>query len=68
MTAVERSEYVSVTRAAKMLGVHRRTVLSWIKKGYVRAHRLPSGIHRIPAGELLRVQEEMRKGGRDERE
>lgn len=59
-------EFVSMTEAAEALGVHRKTVLGWIRKGYISAHRLPSGRHRIPASEVLRMQKEIKEGGKDD--
>ena len=41
------SEYLTTGIAAQHCGVSYRTVLRWIRKGYLPAFRLPSGHYRI---------------------
>ncbi len=40
MTVAEIKDYVTVAQAAKTLGVDRRTILRYIRKGYLRAERV----------------------------
>jgi len=42
---------------ARMLGVDRHTVVKWIKEGWIKAVRLPSGRYRIPESEVRRILE-----------
>jgi len=42
---------------ARMLGVDRHTVDKWIKEGWIKAVRLPSGRYRIPESEVRRILE-----------
>ncbi|MBI4454946.1 MAG: helix-turn-helix domain-containing protein [Acidobacteria bacterium] len=42
-----RREYVPISRAAQLLGVSRKTVYNWIKKGKVEWFRTPGGRIRI---------------------
>ena len=44
-----------VSEVAKILNVERHTVLNWIKKGKLRAIRLPGGRFRIPESEVKRI-------------
>jgi excisionase family DNA binding protein len=57
-------DYLTLKRAAQVLGVHRRTLLSWEQKGLIRIARLPqSGYRRVPAEEVKRLQGIMLAGG-----
>lgn len=56
-------DFVTPTEAAEIFVVSRKTILSWIKKGYLRAERLPSGRYRIPSGEILKLQKDIKEGG-----
>ena len=47
---------VTTGRVARSLGVTINTVKAWIRKGQVRAIRLPSGHFRIPESELERLR------------
>lgn len=42
---------------ARMLGVDRHTVVKWIKEGWIKAVKLPSGRYRIPESEVRRILE-----------
>ena len=42
---------------AKILGVDRHTVVKWVKEGWIRAIRLPSGRYRIPESEVKKILE-----------
>jgi excisionase family DNA binding protein len=50
--------HVTTGRAARALGVTPNTVKSWIRRGKLRALRLPSGHYRVPIPELERLLEE----------
>lgn len=53
MTHMKRMERMLRSgEAAKILGVSRHTVIMWIKKGLIKAVRLPSGRYRIPESEV----------------
>lgn len=47
---------LSTGDVARALGVTLNTVKAWIRSGQLDAVRLPSGHHRIPAGELDRIR------------
>ena len=48
---IERKIY-SAGQAAKILGVKRATIISWIRRGLIRGGRTPTGNHVIPKDEL----------------
>jgi excisionase family DNA binding protein len=57
--------YVSVSDLAERLGVHRNTVINWIRFGFIEAERMgpaPKSPYIIPVGEVQRLLEEI-KGG-----
>lgn len=39
--------FIKVTTAAKMLDVHRDTILNYIKRGAIKGRQLPSGHWRV---------------------
>ncbi|MDG6901237.1 MAG: helix-turn-helix domain-containing protein [Nitrososphaerota archaeon] len=41
--------------AAELLNVSRQTIWAWIKGGKIKAVRLPSGQHRIPDSEVVKI-------------
>lgn len=47
------AEYLSVTQAAALLGVSRRTIYNWVERKILILHRLPSGRPRIFRDDLL---------------
>ncbi len=49
--------------ASKLLGISRRTLRDWVRKGIIRAVYLPTGRIRIPESEIQRIIEE---GGRED--
>ena len=49
---ITRPRLVSVKAAAEHYQVSPQTVLRWVKKGWIRSVRLPSGTYRIPADAL----------------
>jgi hypothetical protein len=56
--------YLTLKRAAQMLGVHEQTLRSWERKGLIRIARLPqSGYRRVSAEEVKRLQGIMLAGG-----
>jgi len=48
---------MKVSEVAKILNVSRHTVLNWIRKGKMKAIRLPGGRYRIPESEVRRILE-----------
>jgi hypothetical protein len=50
---------VSLRTASRRLGVCDSTVRNWFDKGVVRGYRLPTGIRRIFASEVDRLEREM---------
>ncbi|MHA1595538.1 MAG: MerR family transcriptional regulator [Candidatus Baldrarchaeia archaeon] len=48
---------MKISEVARILNVSRHTVLNWIRKGKIRAIRLPSGRYRIPESEVRRILE-----------
>ena len=58
MASMERRERMLRSgEVARMLGVDRHTVVKWIKEGWIKAVRLPSGRYRIPESEVRRILE-----------
>lgn len=57
---LEKTEALTLKRAAALLGVHEQTLRSWEHNGIIRMIRLPgSGYRRVPAAEVARLQQEM---------
>jgi DNA-binding transcriptional MerR regulator len=57
--------YLTLKRAAQMLGVHEQTLRSWEHQGLIRLARLPkSGYRRVPVDEVQRLQAVMLAGNR----
>jgi len=49
--------YLTLKRAAQVLGVHEQTLRSWEQQGLIRMARLPkSGYRRVPVDEVQRLQ------------
>lgn len=55
--------WVRTSEAAEALGVSRKTVVTWIHQGHLRASRLPSGHYRIAVAELRRLQKKTKEEG-----
>ncbi|MHA1605931.1 MAG: MerR family transcriptional regulator [Candidatus Freyarchaeota archaeon] len=53
----EGGEDAEERRVAELLGVDRHTVAKWVKEGWIRAVRLPSGRYRIPESEVKKILE-----------
>ena len=52
--------YLTLKRAAQILGVHEQTLRTWERQGLIRMARLPkSGYRRVPAEEVERLQTTM---------
>jgi len=45
-------QMLSVSKAAQLLGVHRKTLLSYIQTGKLEATRLPGGHYRVDRAAL----------------
>ncbi len=57
---LEKTEALTLKRAAELLGVHELTLRSWEHHGIIRMIRLPgSGYRRVPVAEVARLQHEM---------
>ena len=57
---LEKTEALTLKRAAELLGVHEQTLRSWEHNGIIRMVRLPgSGYRRVPVAEVTRLQHEM---------
>lgn len=49
--------YLTLKRAAQILGVHEQTLRAWERQGVIRLARLPnSGYRRVPAEEVERLK------------
>jgi excisionase family DNA binding protein len=57
MTTVDAS-YLTSHEVARLLGVSASAVLSWIDKGWIKAHRTPGGHRRVEKLELIRFLRE----------
>jgi len=53
-------QMLSISQAAKMLGVHPQRLRVWEKQGLIKPVRLPSGVRRYPLAEIERI---LRAGG-----
>lgn len=47
-------KFISLTEAAKMCGVSRRTIYYWINHKYIEVYHLPSGSPRVDITELIK--------------
>ena len=57
---MQNSVYVTLKRAAQMLGVHEQTLRRWERNGVIGMVRLPrSGHRRVPVEEVERLQRSM---------
>jgi excisionase family DNA binding protein len=54
MTKTETSEWVSLRKAADMLGVHPATVRNWADEGKLNSRRTPGGHRRFSKDDILR--------------
>lgn len=52
-------QLIPVERAAKMLGVHPKTVRHWDEQGKIRIVRTPGGKRRVPESEIRRLRGEV---------
>ncbi len=62
MTA-EAENLLSITKAAKILGVHPLTLRSWADKGYIPHYKTPGGHRRFKEGDLRAFLAEMNQDG-----
>ncbi len=58
----ETERLLTVSEAARRIGVHPNTLRTWADKGIVRHVKLPSGYRRFPVAEVERVRQEMGYG------
>lgn len=54
-------ELLGIKEAAKALDVHENTIRRWADAGLVQVVRLPTGVRRIPAESVSRLQQQMYK-------
>lgn len=60
---VSQRRYLTLKRAAELLGVHEQTLRAWERQGLIRLARLPkSGYRRVPVEEIERLQAIMMRG------
>ncbi len=52
-------ELIHVQDAAKALQVSENTIRRWADNGLIQVVRLPSGVRRVPAEEVERLQSQM---------
>lgn len=57
---MEEDKLLTITQAAKRLGVHYQTLRAWADSGKVPMVKLPSGYRRFEVSEIDRVRQEMR--------
>ncbi len=50
---------LTISQAARLLGVHHNTLRSWADKGLVRHVKLPSGYRRFTLDEIQRLRREI---------
>ncbi|MDP9411495.1 MAG: helix-turn-helix domain-containing protein [Actinomycetota bacterium] len=50
---------LTISQAARLLGVHQNTLRSWADKGLVRHVKLPSGYRRFTLDEIQRLRREI---------
>ena len=50
---------LTISQAARLLGVHQNTLRSWADKGLVRHVKLPSGYRRFSLDEIKRLRVEI---------
>jgi putative resolvase len=55
----EAPHLLTISEAARRLGVHPTTLRSWADKGLVKMVKLPSGYRRFSPAEIDRVRREM---------
>ena len=54
------SKLLRIKEAASIIGVSDQTLRAWVKQGYMKCLRLPSGERRFEMDEIRRVVEELR--------
>jgi len=52
---------LTISQAAKVLGVHPNTLRSWADKGLIAHVKLPSGYRRFRRADVERVREQMER-------
>ena len=53
---------LTISEAARKLGVHPNTLRGWVDRGLVPAVRLPSGHRRFEPEQIERIKREMYEG------
>ncbi len=55
----DETRLLTISEAARLLGVHQNTLRSWADKGLVKHVKLPSGYRRFTLAEVNRLRREM---------
>ena len=61
---IELHDYVTQTKAAELLGVHRMTIWQWLKDGKIQAV-IVAGLRMIPQSEVARLKREINEATED---
>lgn len=61
----EEEEYLSLSKAADLLGVSKKTLRNWDEQGKLRTARTPGNHRRIPVTEITRLLQEEQNGEDD---
>jgi len=61
-TDVQRECYISVSKAAEIIGVNPQTIRHWTNDGIIKCFKTPGGHRRIPTSEIDRIIEEGMQG------
>ncbi len=59
MASDDETRLLTISEAARLLGVHQNTLRSWADKGLVKHVKLPSGYRRFVVAEIKRLRREM---------
>lgn len=52
-----KEDFVTVSEAARYLGVHRTTLYNWEKRGDIKIYRIGRGVARIKTEDIKRIKE-----------
>lgn len=52
-----KEDFVTVSEAARLLGVHRTTLYNWEKRGDIKIYRIGRGVARIKIKDIKRIKE-----------
>lgn len=63
----ESDKLLTISEAARRIGVHPNTLRGWADKGLVKHVKLPSGYRRFLASDIEQLREEMGFGEQEEK-